>query len=68
MRDDDRRLQRGRRLLFGPNDREALYTAKVMLRLKPEFQRAVRMLAESFAVEQLTQTAEALKASEKGSS
>ena len=62
MRGDDLRLRKGRRLLFGPNDTEALRCARVMLRLTPEHQRYVRMLAESFLHEQMLQDVEAMKA------
>jgi hypothetical protein len=47
-------LKTGARVLFDrETEREALYTAKLMKRLTPEYQRYVRMLAEEFLHQQL---------------
>jgi hypothetical protein len=48
-RDDDGRLLQGRRLIIAANEREIMNTAKIMKRLRPEYQTAIRMLAEEFA-------------------
>src|SRR5262245_54162752 len=54
VRLDDRRLQRGARVLFDRDtEREALHGARLMKRLKPEFQKYVRFCAEAFLEEQL---------------
>ena len=51
--DDDGRLRRGARILFDrETEREALYTAKLVKRLRPEFQQYVRFCAEAFFEEQ----------------
>jgi hypothetical protein len=52
-RDDDGRLQRGARLLFDrETEREALIAARLLKRLRPEFQQCVRFCAEAFLEEQ----------------
>jgi hypothetical protein len=53
-RPDDGRLKGGARILFDrTTEREALYTARLMKRLTPEYQKAVRLLAECCVEEQL---------------
>jgi hypothetical protein len=70
-RDDDGRLVRGARVIFDRDtEREAYHTAKLMKRLKPEYQRWTRMLAEAFLHEQMLQLMDpeyAVKQNEKGS-
>jgi len=51
--DDDGRLRRGARILFDrETELDALHTARLVKRLRPEFQRYVRFCAEAFFEEQ----------------